>query len=56
MDKEAQDNRRDQCNKDHKPTGPGHDAGYPGKGDKPDLDNHSNQLNPNNPEHKDNKK
>ena len=26
--------------------------GYSGTGDKPDLDNHSNQLNPNHPEYR----
>ncbi len=35
-------NGTNQCNLDHKPSGPGHK----GKGD-----NHSNQLNPNNPEY-----
>jgi hypothetical protein len=44
-------NRTNQCNPDHKPSSPGHKAGYKGKGDKQDLDNHSNQLNPNNPEY-----
>ena len=29
--------------------------GYSGTGDKADLDNHSNQSNPNNDEHPDNK-
>jgi len=27
-------------------------GGYSGTGDKADLDNHGNQCNPNNPEHK----
>ena len=45
MDKAGQDNRTKQCNPTHKPTGPGHDAAYQGKGDKADLDNHSKQMN-----------
>lgn len=45
------ENRTDQCNPDHKPTGPGHEAGYKGTGTKEDKDNHGNQLNPNNPEY-----
>lgn len=46
MDKNAMDNRRDQCNPKHTPSGPGHDAGYHGTGTKDDLDNHSRQGNP----------
>lgn len=42
------DNRSKQCNPEHKPTGPGHQAGYQGDKTKADLDNHGNQLNPNN--------
>lgn len=30
----------------HTPSGPGHNAGYTGTGDKADLDNHSKNLNP----------
>lgn len=42
------ENRTNQCNPNHQPTGPGHQAGYQGAGTKPDLNNHANQLNPNN--------
>lgn len=56
MDEKAQANRTKQCNPTHTPTGPGHTAGYPGAGTKSDLDNRSNQINPNNPEHPSNKK
>lgn len=52
MDKASQDNRTKQCNPTHTPTGPGHQAGYHGLGTKADLDNHSNQKNPNNPLYK----
>lgn len=45
MDKSAQANRTNQCNRDHKPSGPGHQAGYHGAGTKADLDNHSRQMN-----------
>lgn len=48
MDHKAQANRTNQCNPTHAPTGPGHEAGYKGTGTKADLDNHSNQKNPNN--------
>lgn len=41
-------NRTNQCNPSHTKSGPGHQAGYQGTGTKPDLDNHGNQLNPNN--------
>lgn len=51
MDKQAQDNRTKQCNPTHTPTGPGHEAGYKGTGTKADLDNRSQQLNPNNPKY-----
>ncbi|KAF6206497.1 hypothetical protein GE061_017730 [Apolygus lucorum] len=51
MDKQAQDNRTKQCNPTHTPTGPGHAAGYQGAGTKSDVDNHANQLNPNNPQY-----
>lgn len=49
------ENRTNQCNPTHKPTGPGHDAGYQGAGTKDDLDNHANQKNPNNEKTKDGK-
>ncbi|GLH07860.1 Uncharacterized protein GBIM_13264 [Gryllus bimaculatus] len=52
MDKATQDNRTNQCNPNHSPTGPGHKSGYQGTGTKADLDNHSKQLNPNNPQYK----
>lgn len=47
-----QANRTNQCNPTHTPTGPGHQAGYKGTGTKADLDNHGQQLNPNNPQYK----
>lgn len=43
------DNRGDQLNPNNPKSGPGHDAGYKGTGDKADKDNHGNQVNPNNP-------
>lgn len=49
MDKKPDTNRPDQCNPNHKPTGPGHNAAYEGKGDKADKDNHAKNLDPNNP-------
>jgi len=52
MDKKAQDNRTNQCNPTHTPSGPGHQASYKGAATKADLDNRSNQLNPNNPRYK----
>jgi hypothetical protein len=45
---EYDDNYANQCNPNHEPTGPGHDAGYGGDGSQADLDNHANQMNPNN--------
>ncbi|KYN01940.1 hypothetical protein ALC62_07243 [Cyphomyrmex costatus] len=51
MDSKARDNRTNQCNPNHKPTGPGHKAGYQGSGTKADLDNHSQQLDPKNPKY-----
>jgi len=44
----AQANRTNQCNPNHKDSGPGHKAGYHGAVDKADLDNHGQQCNPNN--------
>lgn len=41
-------NRTNQCNASHKPSGPGHQAAYGGTGTRSDLNNHSNQGNPNN--------
>jgi len=49
LDKAALDNRANQLNPNHAPSGPGRPAGYRGTGTKFDLDNHANQLNPNNP-------
>ncbi|KYN37362.1 hypothetical protein ALC56_08265 [Trachymyrmex septentrionalis] len=49
MDSKDVANRTNQCNPTHTPSGPGHKAGYTGKGDKADLDNHAKQLDPNNP-------
>lgn len=40
------------CNPEHKESGSGRPAGYQGDGSKKDLENHSNQLNPNHPEYK----
>jgi len=40
-------NRANQCNPNHGPTGPGHNAGYGGTGGQADRDNRANQLNPN---------
>lgn len=42
-------NRTNQCNPNHLKSGPGRPAGYHGDASKAALDNHSNQLNPNNP-------
>uniref|UniRef100_T1L0S7 Uncharacterized protein n=1 Tax=Tetranychus urticae TaxID=32264 RepID=T1L0S7_TETUR len=41
-------NRTNQCNPTHMPSGKGHNAGYQGTGTKSDLDNHGNQMNPQN--------
>lgn len=43
-----QDNRANQCNPNHSSTGPGRFSGYGGARSMADLNNHSNQLNPNN--------
>lgn len=45
----SQDNRTNQCNPTHQPTGPGRSAAYGGAGTRADLNNHANQMNPNNP-------
>lgn len=42
------ENRTNQCNPNHEPTGPGHKAAYEGAGTKDDLDNHSKQKNSSN--------
>lgn len=49
MDKPSQDNRANQINPNHEPTGQGKSHGYTGTGTTSDLNNHSNQMNPNNP-------
>lgn len=56
MDKQAQDNRADQCNPNNKPKGPGHDAGWQGNTEKAAMDNKANQQNPNHSPSKDGKK
>lgn len=48
MDKN-QANRTNQCNPTHVPSGPGRTAGYHGDRSSANLNNHANQLNPNNP-------
>lgn len=45
---QAQDNRSNQCNPNHAPTGPGRQGAYQGSQEKANRDNHGNQLNPNN--------
>ncbi|XP_017484425.1 PREDICTED: uncharacterized protein LOC108381785 [Rhagoletis zephyria] len=47
MDKRGVDNRSNQQNPNHQPTGPGRSAGYQGAGTRSDLNNHANQSNPN---------
>jgi hypothetical protein len=42
------DNRSRQCDPEHKSSGPGRPAAYQGDRSQANLDNHSNQLNPNN--------
>ena len=42
-DKASMDNRSNQMNQNYQ----GHTSGYSGTGTKSDLNNHSNQLNPN---------
>lgn len=42
-------NRTNQCNPTHKPTGPGHQAAYQGNTTPQAINNHANQMNPNNP-------
>lgn len=57
MDRDAAAaNRANQSNPNHPSTGPGHAAGYKGNNDKANLDNHGNQLNPNNVRHQQPKK
>ena len=40
----SQDNRTNQCNPTHQPTGPGRSAGDGGAGTRADLNNHANHL------------
>jgi hypothetical protein len=49
-DQAANDNRSNQCNTNHE-TYQGHSSAYSGTGTTADLNNHSNQMNPNNPTH-----
>lgn len=44
----SQQNYEKQCNPNHKPTGPGRPAAYQGSQQTANVNNHSNQLNPNN--------
>ena len=46
-DQAANDNKANQCNANHDQYA-GHQPGYSGTGDQADLNNHGNQLNPNN--------
>jgi len=49
MDRQnAQNNRVNQCNPNHPSDGPGRPSNYQGATDKSNLNNHANQLNPNN--------
>lgn len=41
-------NKPNQCNPNHAPTGPGRQAAYTGDASKANLDNRSQQMNPNN--------
>lgn len=41
-------NRTNQCNPTHAPTGPGHTASYQGSRESANMNNHANQCNPNN--------
>ncbi|CAD6238351.1 GSCOCG00008440001-RA-CDS [Cotesia congregata] len=45
-DRAGNANRTNQCNPNHAPTGPGHQAGYHGSGTTSDRNNHSRQCNP----------
>lgn len=49
-------NRTNQCNPTHTKSGPGHTAEYKGTATKPDLSNHSKQMNPNNTNYRGSKK
>lgn len=40
--------RSNQCNPNHLSDGPGRQHAYQGAKDRPDINNHGNQLNPNN--------
>lgn len=49
-------NKTNQCNPSHTPSGPGRSANYQGSGTKPDLNNHANQMNSNNPSYRSSRK
>ncbi|KAL5234909.1 hypothetical protein ACI65C_002319 [Semiaphis heraclei] len=44
----SQANRTNQCNPNHQPTGQGRPSAYQGSQDRANVNNHGNQLNPNN--------
>jgi len=44
----TQANRTNQCNPNHQSTGQGRPAAYQGSQDRANVNNHGNQLNPNN--------
>jgi len=44
----SQNNRGNQCNPNHTPTGPGRQSAYQGSQERANVNNHGNQLNPNN--------
>jgi len=44
----SQQNYEKQCNPNHKPTGAGRPAAYQGSQQTANVNNHGNQLNPNN--------
>jgi len=48
MNKQTMDNKANQQNPNHSASGQGRAAGYRGAGTRADLNNHANQLNPNN--------
>jgi len=52
LEQQLLDNRANQLNPNHIPSGPGRPAGYRGAGTAADLNNHANQLNLNNPAYK----
>ncbi|KAL5234907.1 hypothetical protein ACI65C_002317 [Semiaphis heraclei] len=44
----SQANRTNQCNPNHQATGQGRPSAYQGSQDRANVNNHGNQLNPNN--------